>query len=88
MIMRAIEIAYQNLQNAIVLQAVEDYRNALNGKTYTRKIKPAEIIEECEKFFRSDYYRHLTKLNGEWLIEQLKKEHIEKLREENKCKSN
>lgn len=86
--MRSIDMAYRNMQNAIVLQAVTDYRKALKGESYNkRKYKPEQIIKECEKFFRSDYYRHLTKVDGEWLIEQLRQEHIDNLRKEKQCES-
>jgi hypothetical protein len=67
---------YQDLANAIVLQAVTDYRNALNGISYNR-FPPEKIANDCEKFFKSDYYRMLTKVKGEYLIETLKKEHLE-----------
>lgn len=77
---------YQELANAIVLQAVEDYRNALDGKGCEHK-PPEIVITEIEKFFRSDYYRTLTRVNGEYLIEQLKEEYYEKVRKEKLCKS-
>ena len=67
---------YEELANAIILRAVEDYRNALNGMGYPGK--SAEfVIKEVERFFRSDYFTVLTKVKGEYLIEQLKKEHLE-----------
>ena len=77
---------YQNLANAIVIQAVNDYRNALDGNGCEYK-SPDVVIKEIEKFFRSSYYRTLTKVKGEYLIEQLQKEHREKLRKEKLCKS-
>jgi predicted glycoside hydrolase/deacetylase ChbG (UPF0249 family) len=80
--MHPIDMAYHDLANAIVAQAVEDYRNALDGITYSRAnkhITPEYIIKSVEKFFRSDYFRILTKVNPEYLIEQLRKEHREKL---------
>lgn len=79
------ELAYQELANAIVLRAVDDYRNALDGKTYDENPRhtPQWVMKECEKFFRSSWYRSLTKVDGEFLIEQLKREHNEKIRKEN-----
>lgn len=71
--MQDIELAYRNLASAIIIQAVEDYRNALKGITYKHK-SPKTIIEDCEKFFRSSYYRNLTHIDGEYLIEQIRKE--------------
>ena len=79
---------YHDLANAIVLQAVTDYRNALNGIGYKQQ-SPEAIIKEIEKFFRSDYYTILTKVKGEYLIEQLRKEHKERRKNErNTCTSN
>ena len=76
---------YENLANAIVIQAVNDYRNALDGIGCEYK-SPDVVKKEIEKFFRSSYYRTLTKVKGEYLIERLKQEHREKLRKEQLCK--
>ena len=86
--MQRIESAYRELGNAIIVRAAEDYRNALDGKTYSVKKPPEALIKELEKFFHSPWYRALTKLNGDFLIEQLKREHNEKLRKEQLCESN
>ena len=67
---------WESLANAVVLKAVEDYRNALNGKGYD-KHTAAEVVHEVERFFRSHWFAILTKVNGEYLIEKLKKEHEE-----------
>jgi hypothetical protein len=80
------QLVYQNLANAIVVQACNDYRNALNGIGCEYK-SPEVVIRELEKFFGSSYYRMLTKVKGEYLIERLKAEHREKLRKEKLCKS-
>ncbi len=72
---------YPDLANAIVLQAVEDYRNALNGISYCHK-PPENIVKSMEDFFRSDYFSILTEVNGEYLIEQLRKEHEERIKDE------
>lgn len=78
--------AYENLANAIVVQAANDYRAALDGIGYD--YKPADVvIKELEKFFRSSYYRMLTKVKGEYLMERLRQEHLKKKREEKLCKS-
>ena len=77
---------YHDLANAIVLQAVEDYRRALDGISYNYK-PPEKIIEELEKFFHSEYYQILTTVDGDYLIDQLKKEHQEKERRKNENKT-
>jgi hypothetical protein len=49
---------YENLANAIVLQAVKDYRDALKRlkKKPQNKAAMADAME-CERFFRSPWYR-------------------------------
>lgn len=85
MILSPINRSCLDLANAIVAQAAEDYRDALNGKSYNYK-SPKIIAKECEKFFRSKWYRMLTKVDGEYLIDALRKEHEE--RNEKLCESN
>ena len=80
--MQAIELAYHSLANAIIVQAATDYRNALKGISYNHK-PPKLIIKEIEKFFHSEYYETLTKVKGDYLIEQLRKEHKENERRNN-----
>lgn len=87
MILEPIDRAYLDLADAIVVQACTDYRKALKGKSYTRKNTPEGVIKNIEKFFRSKWYRMLTKLDGEYLIEKLNQEHIEN-KKERLCKSN
>lgn len=80
-------LIYQELANGIVARAAEDYRNALKGIGYDRK--PAEsVIIECESFFRSSYYRMLTKVDCEYLMEQIKKEVKSEANESNSNTSN
>ena len=60
---------YENLANAIILQAVKDYRMALkslkaNPRNRTAQAEKAEI----ERFFRSQWYSSLTDVDGEMLI--------------------
>ena len=65
---------YENLANGIVQYAVDDYRNALRGKSYSRYRTVEDVIRDCEEFFRSDWFRDLTKVNGEYLISKLRGE--------------
>ena len=65
----------ESLANAIVLQAVADYRAAL--KKIKRNPKNKEAVSEAlqiEKFFRSQWYQVLTSVDGEYLIRKLQKE--------------
>lgn len=64
---------YENLANAIVIQAAKDYRKAL--RKYKRQPENKAVkseIREIERFFRSNWYRTLTVLDGEMLIKRLR----------------
>ena len=66
---------YENLANAIVLQAVKDYRVAL--KCLNRNPRNKEALadkDEIERFFRSDWFSTLTSVDGEMLIRSLNME--------------
>ena len=66
---------YQDLANAIVVRAVKDYRKALKRLIRFPSSSSAEReIKKLEEFFHSDYYKLLTSLDGELLIEKLKDE--------------
>lgn len=72
------ENPYEKLANAIVLQAVSDYRAAL--KKVKKNPKNRDAIDEVlqiEKFFRSEWYQVLTSVDGEYLIDRLRKEVVE-----------
>ena len=56
---------YEKLAQAIILQAVRDYRN---GCYQTRC--------SIERFFRSEWFMVLTNLNGEMLIKRLQEERL------------
>ena len=68
------EEGIENLTNAIILQAVKDYRKAQKGLSLNGKSSTA-VIADCERFFRSDWYRQLTKVDGEYLITAIRKEY-------------
>lgn len=58
---------YVDLANAIIKQAADDYQKALcydNMRT----------IRECKRFFNSSYYKTLTNLDGDYLMQLLEKE--------------
>jgi hypothetical protein len=57
---------YEELANAIVLQAVKDYRLHDDEQELT----------SIERFFRSDWFGVLTNVNPEILITKLRKEKV------------
>ena len=66
---------YQDLANAIVVRAAKDYRKALERLDNPLEGVHAENdIKRLEEFFRSDYYKLLTSVDGELLINKLKQE--------------
>ena len=66
---------YQDLANAIILMAVKDYRDALKKLKKRPEYGPAQDMKnEVERFFRSDWYRELTSVDGNILIKKLKSE--------------
>ena len=52
------------LANAIILQAVKDYRH-----TYSPQCRA-----EIKRFFRSDWFKVLTRLDGKMIIKRLEQE--------------
>ena len=69
--------AYENLANAIIEQAVTDYRRAR-----AKLAKDAEDVmalkmrRETERFFHSVWFGQLTSINGAWLLQQLEGEFV------------
>lgn len=66
---------YEKLANAIILRAVEDYRDTLkrlSGFPHDRDSR--RVKAEVERFFRSGWFSTLTSLDPEMLIEKLTSE--------------
>lgn len=55
---------YELLANAIIIQAVKDYRH-----TYSPQGRA-----EIKRFLRSEWFRVLTRLDGEMILERLENE--------------
>ncbi len=66
---------YEELANAIVLQAVKDWRDAaailMSGR---RNMFAEDMKAECERFFMGRYFNEFTALDGSMILEGLKKE--------------
>ena len=66
---------YENLANAIIGQAVKDYRRAWKILRANPRDRISRIcIKEVEDFFLSDWFTVLTAYNGRDLLQFLKKE--------------
>ena len=55
---------YENLANAIILQAAKDYRLS----------DDEQQLQEIERFFRSGWFGVLSKVDPKFLIKELQKE--------------
>jgi len=67
--------AFEKLANAIILQAVKDYRFALKRlEKYPRNDSARYTKGEIERFFHSGYFTTLTSLDPEMLIKKLHEE--------------
>ncbi len=66
---------YENLANAIILRAVEDYRCTLNRlNDFPGDRDSLRTKYEVERFFRSGWFSVLTTLDPEILIRKLNEE--------------
>ena len=67
---------YEELGNAIVIQACNDYKKAYKQSLRRSGIvgEADEELAELEEFFRSDWYKQLTEVDGEYLMERLRNE--------------
>lgn len=66
---------YQALGNAVVLQAVKDYRDAVKKLSRGKTNHAAEQTKkECERFFQSGHFNTFTDLNGNMILSKLEME--------------
>ena len=70
----------EDLSNAIILQAVKDYRSALAGGSVNGRDSKS-VIAECERFFQSEWFNSLTKIDCNYLMKNIRKE-FEKRKED------
>ena len=74
--MDAIDEAYQNLANAIIIRAVKDFRRCLKVAKKNNRNKEAAIKEmkEIVEFIKSPWFRTLTSLEPSVLLKKLQQE--------------
>ena len=67
--------SYQNLVDAIMMRAVKDYRRALRILRVNPEHKLSRSRKrDVETFFRSQWFCDLCDLDGEMLINRIRKE--------------
>ena len=70
-----IQSGYENLANAIIIQAAKDYREVLRQLLYEPDNELAAMKKKkIEQFFQSEFYCALTSIDGRTLIERLNEE--------------
>lgn len=72
---REIDTAFEDLANAIVEQAVIDYRKCLRGISIDGYTLPKKSKREIEKFLKSNWCNTLTKVDGKMILNRLRKEY-------------
>ena len=66
---------YKELANAIVLQAVKDWRWAVHTlKEYPGYEQARHMRSDCERFFRSVWFVELTGVDGRVILRKLREE--------------
>ena len=66
---------FENLANAIILQAVKDYRKLEHrASIHPQDTKTQYAKNRIEEFFLSEWFSALTKINGNELLNRLGKE--------------
>ena len=70
-------LCYQDLANAIIVQAAKDYQAAFKKRTALPASKYwREKAAGLERFFRTDWYAMLTDIDPEYLMDRLKGESV------------
>ncbi len=71
---------YRALANAIILQAVKDFKPAYRRlKTHPNDKQAQDTVREITQFFCSQYFANLTDLDGPALLHRIMREMDEKL---------
>ena len=66
---------WEKLAQAIILQAVEDYRTCRRlVRRKPNQVEAQKMIREVEAFFRSRWFMQLSDADGTMILEALKKE--------------
>lgn len=66
---------YEELANAVIVQAAKDWRKAVRTlKKHPQYRTANQMRAECECFFKSEWFMVLTNVEGSYLLGKLKKE--------------
>ena len=66
---------YEELANAVILQAVRDWRSSAGKlKRHPENSAARQVTDECERFFLSERFSVLTRADGKIILRRLKEE--------------
>ena len=69
---------WQDLANAIVIQAANDWRNAVKRlRLDINDIAARKMVTECNTFFKSNWCSLLSGGQGEFILEKLRQEAVD-----------
>lgn len=68
-----IETCYESLCLAIIETAVRDYKKALEVERKYENRDSRRVIKELETFFKSDWFKQSSNLDGRLLIKNVRK---------------
>ena len=75
---------FETLANAIILQAVKDYRLALSYYYHHPRFKYKEKVLEIEEFFYSRWYGILTSVDPDTIVEEVRRQVRKEVYDESK----
>lgn len=75
------DVGYENLANAIIVQAVVDYRKELD----ILEKRPGDLtakahIKKLEHFFRSEYFSVLTNIDPDYMMRRVQESSFSEIR--------
>lgn len=68
---------YEELANAIIIQAAREYKQILKVlKVHPKNIVAENQAKEIEEFFLSKWFRDISNADGEFIITELKEQYL------------
>ena len=64
----------QAMATAVAKMAAVDWRKAAKHELKTGKIGPFNVRRECERFFKSEWFKTLTGVDGDYVLHELRRE--------------
>lgn len=76
-----IAIGYENLANAIIVEAARDYKTVYKKIMASRdKPRDRDTAEDCESFFEGEWIKCLTSVDGYALMHMVRGQAVKEMR--------